>query len=45
MTLRAVSHLPANHGKGKPVDTIPLTKPDWHSDWNYTIDATPQTTP
>ena len=25
MTLRAVSHLPANHGKGKPVDTITLT--------------------
>ncbi len=25
-------------------DTIPLTKHDWHSDWNYTIDATPQTT-
>lgn len=25
MTLRAVSHLPANHGKGKPIDTITLT--------------------
>ena len=26
-------------------ETIPLTKHDWHSDWNYTIRATPQTTP
>ena len=45
LTIRA-EHDPEWYAKGlkisdREMDALPLTRHDWHGDWNYTLNATP----